>query len=152
MKVYSRLGANLNKHCSFVQQEHYSQSTCLMRLWIFWCTNRSDYSCTKQGTALVRHLHTKRTAVLLQPSTLVQATFAAGCFWSLELAFQRAPGVVSTNVGYSNGDYADPTYDAVCSGTTGHAEAVQVSLVCKLWQRGRSFCVTVARSTYFLTF
>lgn len=64
----------------------------------------------------------------MQPSSLKQATFAAGCFWGLELAFQRIPGVVSTSVGYSNGDYADPTYDAVCSGTTGHAEAVQVSL------------------------
>ena len=66
----------------------------------------------------------------MQPSSLKQATFAAGCFWGLELAFQRVPGVVSTSVGYSNGDYADPTYDAVCSGTTGHAEAVQVSPRC----------------------
>ena len=48
-----------------------------------------------------------------------------GCFWGLELAYQRVPGVVSTTVGYTQGTDTSPTYDAVCSGTTGHTEAVQ---------------------------
>lgn len=54
------------------------------------------------------------------------ATFAAGCFWGVELAFQRMAGVLNTQVGYTNGQLPEPTYRAVCSGTTGHAEAIEI--------------------------
>jgi peptide-methionine (S)-S-oxide reductase len=53
-------------------------------------------------------------------------TFGAGCFWGLELAFQRLHGVVRTEVGYSNGRFSPVSYDAVCSGQSGHAEVVRV--------------------------
>uniref|UniRef100_A0A803P8Q7 peptide-methionine (S)-S-oxide reductase n=1 Tax=Cannabis sativa TaxID=3483 RepID=A0A803P8Q7_CANSA len=54
------------------------------------------------------------------------AEFGAGCFWGVELAFQRVNGVVKTEVGYSQGHTPDPTYKLVCSGTTNHVEVVRI--------------------------
>lgn len=54
------------------------------------------------------------------------ATFASGCFWGLELFFQRVEGVEETSVGYTQGTQTKPTYKSTCTGGTGHTEAVQV--------------------------
>ena len=56
-----------------------------------------------------------------------QATFAGGCFWCLEAVFERLRGVERVQSGYSGGHVPTPSYRAVCSGLTGHAEAVQVT-------------------------
>src|SRR4030088_2413261 len=55
------------------------------------------------------------------------ATFGAGCFWGIEAAFRRIPGVVDAVVGYSGGHTENPTYKDVCTDATGHAEVVQVT-------------------------
>ncbi len=55
------------------------------------------------------------------------ATFGAGCFWGVELRFSELDGVLSTDVGYMGGQLDEPTYQQVCTDTTGHAEVVQIS-------------------------
>ncbi len=60
------------------------------------------------------------------PAGLEKATFAGGCFWCMEGPFDKLPGVQSVTVGYTGGTMKNPTYEAVSSGGTGHAESVEI--------------------------
>ena len=61
-----------------------------------------------------------------KPATLDTATFATGCFWCTEAKFQQLKGVKKVTSGFAGGHVANPTYDQVCTGTTGHAEACNI--------------------------
>lgn len=63
---------------------------------------------------------------MTQPKTLETATLAGGCFWCTEALFEQINGVEKVVVGYTGGTLENPNYEEVCSGTTGHAEAVQI--------------------------
>jgi methionine-S-sulfoxide reductase len=70
---------------------------------------------------------TQQTQLSGDDSKLRKATFASGCFWCTEAVFDQLKGVKSVESGYTGGVVVEPTYEQVCSGTTGHAEAIQIT-------------------------
>ena len=67
------------------------------------------------------------TGVKKQMDNLQKATFGSGCFWCTEAIFDRLNGVIEVESGYSGGKADNPTYEEVCTGTTGHAEVTQIT-------------------------
>merc|ERR1711959_722881 len=111
------------------------------RVWMRRCTGlvhhlqpRSAaapfFSVGGMGNSPMHHAGPRMEAILqrrhIDSGARERATVAGGCFWGLELAYQRLPGVIKTSVGYINGHVKDPSYEEVCSGMSGHAEAVDV--------------------------
>ena len=99
---------------------------------------RTEIVCSKCGAHLghlftgerltdknVRHCVNSVSIDFAPPGEI--AVFAGGCFWGVEYYFQQVEGVLATRVGYTGGDLDNPEYGQVCSGTTGHAEAIEVS-------------------------
>ena len=64
---------------------------------------------------------------MTETKKLEKATFAAGCFWGVEESFRQLKGVIATQAGYTGGKLKDPSYKDVCTDTTGHVEAVEVT-------------------------
>jgi len=82
-------------------------------------------SSTRLLTGIVLSALALSAAHAAEPAQ-AKATFAGGCFWCMEGPFDKVPGVISTTSGYTGGQAKNPSYEQVSSGTTGHAESVQV--------------------------
>ena len=82
---------------------------------------------SKQNEVLAQSKTDNIKKEIVNMEGLKKATFGSGCFWCTEAIFERVKGVVSVVSGYSGGMVENPTYEQVCSGKTGHAEAVQIT-------------------------
>ena len=85
------------------------------------CTN-PDKGTQKQSVDLKNN----QKSNVMETKNLDTATFGGGCFWCVEAVYQQLNGVLSVASGYAGGQRANPTYEQVCSGATGHAEVVQI--------------------------
>ncbi len=86
-------------------------------------------ACTNPGKGNQKkseELNNNQKSKVMETKNLDTATFGGGCFWCVEAVYQQLNGVVSVASGYSGGQRANPTYEQVCSGATGHAEVIQI--------------------------
>ena len=88
--------------------------------------NNTKYTYMKRLILMALMLFTMSN-LHAQSNKLQKATFGMGCFWCSEAVFQRLEGVVSVKSGYEGGDVPNPSYEDVCTGTTGHAEVIELT-------------------------
>lgn len=94
--------------------------------WLVLCASLAFLSSHQTGHSQ-KIMEQKKPAKLAPvPEGHESATFAAGCYWCVEAVYQRIDGVHSVTSGFTGGHLENPSYEAVCSGTTGHAESVRV--------------------------
>lgn len=85
------------------------------------------YEATELLDPALRHNNKIELVINMPEKKLEKATFGAGCFWHVEDAFMKVPGVTSTQVGFMGGHTDNPSYKQVCTHTTGHAEVTEVT-------------------------
>ena len=96
--------------------------TVLFSVFIF-----TVFGCNLTGKQKVKPTSDKDISQMTDTTKLEKATIGAGCFWCVEAIFQDVKGVEKVESGYSGGSVKNPTYEQVCSGTTGHAEVAQIT-------------------------
>lgn len=84
-------------------------------------------ACAAGGLLLAADPKPSPAKPMTTPPKLEKATFGAGCFWGVEYQYAKIPGVLSAVCGYAGGKLDNPTYEDVCSHTTGHAEVIEVT-------------------------
>ena len=93
---------------------------------MFGLFQRADQGQAGDGESPILHAVLGRPIEAQPLAGQQEAVFGCGCFWGAEKGFWRLPGVITTAVGYAGGQLANPSYDQVCSGRTGHSEVVRV--------------------------
>ena len=95
-------------------------------VFAYFLSNSIFISCAQNNTDIGVNSIKEKEPTLKSTNKMDTATFGAGCFWCVEAQFQLLDGVVSVTSGFSGGTLKNPTYKEVCTGTTGHAEVVQI--------------------------
>lgn len=120
MNFQSDLGVKANMTRSTILRFQVFFLSSLTGVFAFGCNGNSEVASNSNSTVMT----TSNDRFSGETAT---ATFAGGCFWCTEAIYEEVEGVIKVVSGYSGGHVANPSYEAVCDGTTGHAECVQIT-------------------------
>jgi peptide-methionine (S)-S-oxide reductase len=111
---------------SFTKNFRVFARLCLKQILLKYCLPKNKPEIMHRIFLIQLLIHAMSTTSMVGQSTEI-ATFGGGCFWCIEAAFENVKGVLKAESGYMGGGVMNPSYEAVCSGVTGHAEVVQVT-------------------------